>query len=324
LLIAFGIKLNELNKIEYIHAEGDECYLTVEGRKVPCAFTERIPSVYKKSQTDFIDELIRISHSYKPDKSQFNTASIKVELNRLSKRVKRKVNNKTCRNTFIRKCMDNNIDLIDISIYLGVTLENLTRIIKPIKMEERSMNQNKALGILMSQTDIELSAYILSNLPADNLPEIAEEILVEKMVGDERVGGVSRLVDLLNRSSREAEKIIVMSLEKKQPQTAEEIKRLLFTMNDLVLLDDKSIQSMLREIDSNDIAMALIGVNEDARQRVYSNLSERAYQQVKREMSVVNNGAIPVFQVEEAQQKVINILRLMESRGEIKISRAGE
>lgn len=135
-------------------------------------------------------------------------------------------------------------------------------------------------------------------------------------------GGVDAIVEIINSVDRATEKSIIENLEEDDPELAEEIKKRMFVFEDIVLLDDRAIQKVLREVDSNDLAKALKSVDSDAQDKVYRNMSKRAAALLKEDMDYM--GPVRLKDVEEAQQKIVNIIRKLEDQGDIVIARAGE
>ncbi|HPO09950.1 MAG TPA: FliG C-terminal domain-containing protein, partial [bacterium] len=130
------------------------------------------------------------------------------------------------------------------------------------------------------------------------------------------------LAELLNRVDRATEKSILETLEEENQELAVEIKKLMFTFDDVALLDDRAIQQVLNEVDKKELAVALKGANEEVKNKIFSNVSSRAADNIREEMEFM--GPVRVKQVEEAQQKVVAIIRRLEESGEITISRGGE
>ncbi|HPO08164.1 MAG TPA: FliG C-terminal domain-containing protein, partial [bacterium] len=130
------------------------------------------------------------------------------------------------------------------------------------------------------------------------------------------------LAELLNRVDRATEKSILETLEEENQELAVEIKKLMFTFDDVALLDDRAIQQVLNEVDKKELAVALKGANEEVKNKIFSNVSSRAADNIREEMEFM--GPVRVKQVEEAQQKVVAIIRRLEEAGEINISRGGE
>jgi len=137
-----------------------------------------------------------------------------------------------------------------------------------------------------------------------------------------RVGGVDPLVNIINRSDRPTERLIVEGLEGLDPALAEEVKSRMFMFEDIVGLDDRSVQQVLRQVDSGELALALKGVSAQVREKITSNLSERAAQNLLDEVELL--GAVRLAQVEEAQQGVIRTIRQLEEQGQITVRRGND
>jgi flagellar motor switch protein FliG len=137
-----------------------------------------------------------------------------------------------------------------------------------------------------------------------------------------RVGGVDPLVTIINRSDRSTERQIVEGLEALDAALAEEVKSRMFMFEDIVELEDRSVQLVLREVDAKDLAMALKGVTEAVRLKITSNLSERAAENLLEEVEIL--GAVRLVQVEEAQQAIIRTIRSLEEKGQLMIRRGND
>lgn len=135
-------------------------------------------------------------------------------------------------------------------------------------------------------------------------------------------GGVESIVEILNLVDRSTEKTIIESLEEDDPELAEEIKKRMFVFEDIVMLDDRAIQKVLREVDTSELAKALKSVDTEVQDKIYRNMSKRAAQLLKEDMEYM--GPIRMKDVEEAQQKIVSIIRKLEEAGEIVVARAGE
>lgn len=136
-----------------------------------------------------------------------------------------------------------------------------------------------------------------------------------------KVGGVKPLVDIINQSDRTTERLILEGLEKRDLELAEEVRAHMFMFEDIVGLEDRAVQVVLRKVDSKDLAVALKGVREDVREKITRNMSERAALSLADEISIL--GPVRLKQVEEAQAVVIRQIRTMEEAGEIVVSRGG-
>ena len=187
------------------------------------------------------------------------------------------------------------------------------------------------------------SAAILSGLPQDLRAEVArrlatldktppevirevEAVLQRKLssvvsTDFTHAGGVKALVEVLNFVDRSTEKTIIESLSESNPEIAEEVKKNMFVFEDIILLDDRAIQQVLKEVDTKELAVALKGVGESTQARIFKNMSERAASMMKEEMEFM--GPVRLKAVEESQQRIVNIIRKLEEQGEIIVARGG-
>ena len=193
------------------------------------------------------------------------------------------------------------------------------------------LDSNKAaqnLGSLQHevQADVAKRIALMQRTSPDILREV-ERVLERKlstMASDDytTAGGVDAIVDILNSVDRSTEKAIIEQLEEDDPELAEEIKRRMFVFEDIVLLDDRSIQKVLREVDGQELAKALKAVDAEVQDKIFRNMSKRAASMLREDMDFM--GPIRVKDVDEAQQKIVNIIRKLEEAGEIVVARAGE
>jgi len=135
-------------------------------------------------------------------------------------------------------------------------------------------------------------------------------------------GGIDAIVEVLNNADRGTEKIIIEALEEEDPELAEEIKKRMFVFEDILLLDDRSIQKVMRDVDQQELAKALKGVEAEVQEKIFRNMSKRAAALLREDMDFM--GPIRLRDVEEAQQKIVNIIRKLEESGDIVVARAGE
>ncbi len=199
----------------------------------------------------------------------------------------------------------------------------------------------QTIALIMAYLEPEQAATVLGALPPEAQADVAKRIAVMDRTSPdvirevERVlerklsalmtqdfttaGGVKAIVEVLNRVDRTTEKSIIESLEVDNPELAEEIKRLMFVFEDIVMLDDRSLQMVLREVDSKDLSLALKATPAEVAEKVYKNMSKRAADMLKEEIEYM--GPVKIRDVEEAQQKVVNIIRVLEDKGEIVVSR---
>ena len=136
------------------------------------------------------------------------------------------------------------------------------------------------------------------------------------------VGGVEPLIEIINRSDRTTERLIVEALEQRDPALAEEVKSRMFMFEDIVMLEDRDMQQVLRQVESGDLAMALKGVGDEVRTKVTSNMSERASVTLLEDVDLL--GPVLLRQVEEAQATVLATVRRLEEAGEIVLRRGGD
>lgn len=135
-------------------------------------------------------------------------------------------------------------------------------------------------------------------------------------------GGIQPLVEILNRSDRTTEKLILENLAQTNPALADEVRNRMFVFEDIISLEDRSVQLVLREIDSKELAIALKGVNDTVRDKVLTNMSERAAITLKEEIELLPPTRLK--QVEEAQGNIVKVIRRLEEAGQIVVSRGGE
>lgn len=191
-----------------------------------------------------------------------------------------------------------------------------------------SSNQASAIISALSpekQTDVAKRIAQMDRTSPDVIKEV-EKVLEQKLASlvnqDYKiVGGVDSIVDILNTVDRGTEKHIMESLEIEDPELADEIRKKMFVFEDILSLDDRSIQRVLREVDNNELAVALKGSNEEVQNLIFSNLSKRLATMIREDMDFM--GPVRMKDVEEAQQKIVNIIRKLEDSAEIIISRGG-
>lgn len=135
-------------------------------------------------------------------------------------------------------------------------------------------------------------------------------------------GGVQTLVEVLNRADRATERLIFEGLEVHDPELADEVRSRMFVFEDIVTIDDRSVQQILRQVDTKDLALALKGVRDDVRSKVTSNLSSRAAENLEAEIEVL--GPVRLASVEEAQANVVRVIRTLEEAGQIVLVRSND
>ncbi len=202
----------------------------------------------------------------------------------------------------------------------------------------------QTIALILCYLQADKAGQILSALPEDIQSEVAYRIAsmnntsplvikeIEKVLDSKLssvvksdmtvLGGVSTLVDILNQVDRTTEKNITESLEREDPELAEKIKESMFVFEDIVTLDDVSIQRVLREMDAKELALALKGCSEEVANAIFRNQSKRAAAALKEDMEFL--GPVRLMDVEKAQQKIVGIIRRLDEAGEIVIARGGE
>ena len=198
----------------------------------------------------------------------------------------------------------------------------------------------QTIALILSYLSPSQSSMVISALPPEKQADVAKRIaqmdrtspdVIKEVEGVlERklaslvnqdytiVGGVDAIVEILNAVDRGTEKHIVETLEVEDPELADEIRRKMFVFEDL---DDRAIQRVLRDIDNNDIAVALKNANEEVQNVIFKNLSKRLAAMIKEDMDFM--GPVRLKDVEDAQQKIVNNIRKLEDSGEIVIARGG-
>lgn len=176
------------------------------------------------------------------------------------------------------------------------------------------------------QAEVAFRVATMNNTSPDMVKEI-EKVLDSKLSSVIRtestsIGGIKSLVDILNQVDRTTEKNITEGLEREDAELAEKIKESMFVFEDIITLDDVSIQRILREVDNKELALALKGCSEDVQEAIYRNQSNRAAATLKEDMEFL--GPVRLMDVEKAQQKIVSIIRRLDESGEIIMARGGE
>ncbi|KGM96611.1 flagellar motor switch protein FliG [Clostridium botulinum] len=202
----------------------------------------------------------------------------------------------------------------------------------------------QTIALILCYLQADKSAQIMGELPEDTQWEVAYRIAsmdntspmvikeIEKVLNSKlssvvrtdmtTLGGVETIVDILNQVDRTTEKNITEGLERQDPELAEKIKQSMFVFEDIITLDDVSIQRVLREVETKDLALALKGCSEEVAECIFRNQSKRAAASLKEDIEFL--GPVRLMDVEKSQQQVVSIIRRLEDAGEIIISRGGE
>ena len=175
------------------------------------------------------------------------------------------------------------------------------------------------------QADVAKRIAMMDRTSPDVIKEV-ERVLERKLASLVNqdytiVGGVDSIVSILGNVDRGTEKHIMESLEIEEPELADEIRKKMFVFEDILLLDDRAIQRVLREVDNADLELALKSTTEEVQNVIFKNLSKRLAAMIKEDMEFM--GPVRMKDVEEAQQKIVGIIRRLEDSAEIVISRGG-
>lgn len=201
----------------------------------------------------------------------------------------------------------------------------------------------QTIALILSYLEPEKAGQVLSELPQEMQAEIARRIAVMDRTSPDviseveavlerklsstatqdytQTGGIEAVVDVLNGVDRATEKTILDALEIQDPELAEEIKKRMFVFEDIVTLDNRSIQRIIRECDNEDLLLALKISSDEVKEVIYRNMSTRMVETFKEEMEFM--GPVRLRDVEEAQSRIVAIIRRLEESGEIIVARGG-
>ena len=202
----------------------------------------------------------------------------------------------------------------------------------------------QTIALIISYLPPDTAAQVLSALPPELQSEVAMRVAIMDRTAPEVIreiervlerklssvltqdftaaGGIKALVDVLNQVDRSTERTILEALDEQNPELADEIRKLMFVFEDILLLDDRSIQQVLREVDNKELSLALKGTSEEVKEKIFRNMSERAAAIIKEDLQFM--GPVRLKQVEEAQQRIVTVIRKLEDAGQIVIARSGE
>lgn len=214
----------------------------------------------------------------------------------------------------------------------------------PVQLANMLQNEHpQTIALVVCYLDPKTASAIIRALPENLRPEVVKRIalldratpeivreverILERKVSAfataqfSQVGGLETVVNIMNTIDRATEREILEKLAAQDPELAEEIRKHLFVFEDIVKLDDRSIQIILREVDTRDLAVALKGAADELKEKIFKNMSKRAATLLKDELDYM--GPVRVKDVEAAQQKIVEVIRRLEEAGEIVISRGG-
>ncbi|MDA3956583.1 flagellar motor switch protein FliG [Oceanispirochaeta sp.] len=202
----------------------------------------------------------------------------------------------------------------------------------------------QTIALILAYLEPLKASQILGNLPQEKQSDVAKRIatmdrtspeilreverVLEKKLSSlssedyTSAGGVGSIVDILNLVDRTTEKTIIESLEEEDPELAEEIKKRMFVFEEIIMLDDRAVQRVMREVDTAELAKALKAVDPEVQDKIFRNMSKRAASLLKEDMDFM--GPTRRKDVEEAQQKIVSVIRKLEEQGEVVIARSGE
>jgi len=229
-----------------------------------------------------------------------------------------------------------------LSTFLQVTPFDFIRRTDPANLLNFLQNEHpQTIALVLAYLKPNQAATVLSRLPAYTQVEVTRRIsLMDRTSPDiirevERIleknlstvmsqemtsaGGVNSMVEILNHVDRSTEKTILETLEKEDAELAAEIKNMMFVFEDIVTLDDRSIQQVLREVDTKELSLALKGVSEEVSAKIFKNMSKRAGAMLQEDMEFM--GPVRLKDVEGAQQRIVTVIRALEDAGEIIIAR---
>ncbi|HDH57445.1 MAG TPA: flagellar motor switch protein FliG, partial [Bacteroidetes bacterium] len=200
----------------------------------------------------------------------------------------------------------------------------------------------QTIALVLTQLNPMQAATVLADLPPPTQVDVmhrlskmesvspetikAVERVLESRIdfsqGSHKLGGIKTAADILNLVGQRYEKHIMNGIAKEDPELATEIKNLMFVFEDIVNLDDRSIQKVLKEVDNRDLALSMKAVSEELKAKLLSNMSKRASDIVLEELNFM--GPVRLREVEEAQQKIIEIIRRLEEEGQVVMASADD
>jgi len=201
----------------------------------------------------------------------------------------------------------------------------------------------QTIALLLAHIDAQHAAPILSALPQEVQVDVATRIATMESISPEvlnqvenvlsqtiktlfggdvsEIGGVKSVAEILNFADRGSEKNILGNLERENPELATEIKNLMFVFEDILLLDDRSMQRLMKEVDTKELGLALKSAPEEVQEKFFKNMSSRAAEMIHDDMEFM--GPVRLKDVEESQQSIVDIIRRLEDDGELVISGRG-
>jgi len=218
------------------------------------------------------------------------------------------------------------------------------RRVDPVQLVNFLQNEHpQTIALVLSYMPPQQAAIVLSALPEELRPDVVRRIAmldrampdtvkeVERLMEEKlsaftaqsfaQVGGIETAVEMINSLDRSTERTLMEALSETDPELAEEIRKKMFVFEDIVKLDDRSVQVVLQQVDKRDLALALKAANDEVKEKIFNNMSKRARSLLEEEIQFM--GPVRLKDVEEAQQRIINVIRRLEEAGEIVIARGG-
>jgi len=232
-----------------------------------------------------------------------------------------------------------------LSSFLQVTPFDFVRKTDPAQLTNFIQNEHpQTIALILSYLDSKAAATVMGGLDPLKQADVARRIAMMDRISPEVIrdvewvleknmpqmlsqelssaGGVDQVVQMLNNVDRATEKGIMETLEEQDPELADEIRNKMFVFEDIVVLDDRAIQQILREVDTKELAVALKGVQEEVSVKIFKNMSKRASSILQEDMQFM--GPVRLKDVEESQARIVNIIRNLEEAGDIVIARGAE
>ena len=151
---------------------------------------------------------------------------------------------------------------------------------------------------------------------------LQKELATIGSVETQRLGGIEPIAEMFNVMDKNSEEAILSKVEEKDPMLAEEIRKLMFTFDDLILVDDRGLQAILKEVANEKLIVALKAATDEVKEKIFTNMSDRAATLVREDLEAM--GPVRMSDVESAQQEIVNIARKLEEDGKIMIARGGD
>jgi flagellar motor switch protein FliG len=229
-----------------------------------------------------------------------------------------------------------------LSTSIRVTPFEFLRKVEPQQIYNFLQNEHpQTIALVLAYLPADNGAVVMSMLAPDLQAEVAMRVAVMDRTAPEVIrevelvmerklasvinqelaaaGGVKSLVDILNFVDTTTERNIIESLSERDEELAEDVRKLMFVFEDLLLLDDRAIQQVLKDVEMKDVALALKGAKEEVREKIFANMSTRAAQMLREDMEFM--GPVRRRVVEEAQGRIVGIVRRLEDTGKITIQR---